>query len=126
MIVYKVVLKRTSYVSSFCTQYGVRYDPNKVSTPRVGFLYAFRTREDAIEYVNTHLRSTYLRSGNIVILECNAVVTRHRIHRVCMSSSDRFPEFWEMKKLYRDSDYSRIAPKGTVYCREITPIREVV
>lgn len=107
--VYKVVKVRDGKFESLMItgKWSVTYKVGVRSIPSIGYLFAFDNIEDA-------------KIGSLageVLLECNAdVVKRGTIY--CGPLTKDFEAFWKNPtKMY-------VAPRGTVLCEWIEPIRE--
>jgi len=123
--VFKVISVLNGQRYSFNTANGytsgptaVIYEPDQVTMPEVGLLYAFKDEESALHFVGWAGRH----SGRpIELWEADGVVAEGLRPLIWYNPFSMLEENWELflkGGVPRDSE---LAPEGTVLCRKIRP-----
>ena len=126
-IVYKVVRQNNQsgkfqsvMVPSKCI-FGREYIIGKRIYPEIGYLFAFHTLQDAIEF---SCNTRYEYNTTVKVLECRAVVCSPKLVRIqnlrgYKSFTIAIRAFW--KNTEADLPVGWNVPRGTVFCKFITP-----
>lgn len=120
--VYKAVKRNSNHFRS-CRiegEYMLFYKLNKETTPKIGRIFTFETKEEAGKFIE----------GGETILKCT-----YRGHRkplkfhssYYINGGDGFLMFWEdQKAVYKNYQFKlHTSPPGTVTVKSLTPIEEV-
>lgn len=127
--VYKVVrnvngklLSLTSFGENICDHdYWIKYEPNKEATPKLGKLFAFKRKKDAVHFIAeltsiVEVWRAKTNSAKKAELKCEGL------------DNLSIEEFWKTPNPpYTDFFVVNAGPvpKGTVFCSDITLIKKV-